>query len=408
MGMPHAIFDLKRLIHPIDPQTFIRDYWEKRPLLVRRRDRDYYRPLLSLADVDGLLSNSSIHPPEIRVVRGGEEVRLGSPEAGGMIGRARMLESLYWEYRRGATIVLQFLHERWQPLAQLCQTLTTAFSASFQTNAYLTPAKERAIGTHYDTHDVFVLQTEGSKHWRIYESDQSRLPLEGQPYREETKPGRLMKEFDLRAGDVAYIPRGWMHDAVSQGAASLHLTVGVTTITWASVILRTVESAIERDTSFRESLPPGFARNSALRTATEARLTELFARLVRQVDAGTVIDDAVQQAEGLEHAVLGGHLLDLEALSRVSLHTKVSRRPDLRSTLVVKGKHASLSFHSKTLQMPSYTGRDLRFIVAAGTFTAADLPGGLDGKGRLVLVRELIREGFLTISDRPPPSILGS
>jgi hypothetical protein len=218
------------------------------------------------------------------------------------------------------------------------------------------------------------------------------------------KPGRLMKEFDLRAGEVAYIPRGWMHDAVSQGSASLHLTVGVTTITWASIILRTVESAIERDTSFRESLPPGFARNKALRTRTEARLKELFARLVGQVDARTVIDDAVQHAEGLEHAVLGGHLLDLETLSRVSLHTKVSRRSDLRSTLVVKGKHALLSFHGKTLQMPSHTGRDLRFITASRSFTAADLPGGLDSKGRLVLVRELIREGFLIISDRQRPS----
>jgi hypothetical protein len=34
---------------------------------------------------------------------------------------------------------------------------------------------------------------------------------------------------------------------------------------------------------------------------------------------------------------------------------------------------------------------------AAGGFTAADLPGRLDGEGRLVLVRRLVREGLLEI-----------
>jgi hypothetical protein len=35
------------------------------------------------------------------------------------------------------------------------------------------------------------------------------------------------------------------------------------------------------------------------------------------------------------------------------------------------------------------------FVEATGRFTARGLPGGLDDAGRLVLVRRLIREGFL-------------
>jgi hypothetical protein len=37
-------------------------------------------------------------------------------------------------------------------------------------------------------------------------------------------------------------------------------------------------------------------------------------------------------------------------------------------------------------------------LAADGEFTASDLPGRLDDESRLVLVRRLVREGFLRIS----------
>jgi hypothetical protein len=62
-----------------------------------------------------------------------------------------------------------------------------------------------------------------------------------------------------------------------------------------------------------------------------------------------------------------------------------------------------LYFHGKIVQTPSYTERDLRFMAAANEFTPADLPGELDDEGKLLLVKQLVREGFLTISDRVLP-----
>src|SRR5437667_375820 len=257
-----VIFDLKRLIHPIDPDIFKRDYWEKQPLIIRRGQPDYYRSLLSLADVDRVLSISSTWSPQIRVLREGKDISPQDRARHSLFGSAADLESLYAEYRRGATIVLQFLGERWEPLMGLCRGLANEFSASFQVNAYLTPAKERGLSTHYDTHDVFVLQTEGSKHWRLYKDDPIRLPLESQSHDSSTMPtGALLEEVDLHAGDFIYIPRGCRHDAVSAESTSLHLTVGISTITWAALILRRVESIIESDSRFRESLPIGFAGN---------------------------------------------------------------------------------------------------------------------------------------------------
>ena len=391
-------FNLRRLIDPVSPEVFVRQYWEKRPLLIHRSDGDYYRPLLSLPDVDRLLSTSSIRPPQTRVLRNGEEIPFSAA-----VPPAALIESLYGGYRQGATIVLQFVHERWPPLARLCRSLGTAFSASFQTNAYLTPAREKGLATHFDTHDVFVLQTHGSKHWRIYESEQTRLPLDTQPYlRQETKSGKVLMEFDLLAGDCLYIPRGWMHDAAGCHSTSLHLTVGVSAITFASVILPAVESVIARDRRFRESLPVGFARRKDLQAAARKRLSGLVISLATQIKAAPLIADAVRQAAGAEPPDLNGHLLDLEGVGRLSLHARVRRRSRIHSTLAVRRGVVALSFHGKTMQLPAYTAADLRFISTNEEFSAAELPGGLDRAGRLVLIGALIREGFLRVHDLSP------
>jgi hypothetical protein len=316
------------------------------------------------------------------------------------MGSAADLECLYAQYRGGATIVLQFLQERWNPLRNLCRMLASEFSASLQVNAYLTPARERGLDTHYDTHDVFILQADGSKHWRLYDADPIRLPLKGQPCDTKTmKPGTVIQEFDLEPGDAIYIPRGCMHDAVSRDSTSLHLTVGVSTITWAAVILHAVESVIENDPRFRESLPVGFARDGGPEKLATTRLTALLADLVDEIEPASVVREAAQEALLGGQPALEGHFLDLERLPRVGLHTRMRRRADVQYTFAIDGGRATLRFYGKAVQMPVHTAPDLRFIFEAAEFRAADLPGGLDDAGKLVLVHTLIREGFVTISD---------
>jgi hypothetical protein len=57
-----------------------------------------------------------------------------------------------------------------------------------------------------------------------------------------------------------------------------------------------------------------------------------------------------------------------------------------------------LHFHGKKLGTPSYVEPDLQFIgETEELFTARSLPGHLDDEGRLVLIRRLLREGFLTV-----------
>src|SRR4029079_992330 len=113
--------------------------------------------------VDNILSTSNLRSSDFRIVRDGHESPLNALAASGSI--APGLDKVYAQYRDGSTIVLQFIHERWKPLTKLCSALSYELSAGFQVNAYLTPQNARGLNVHYDTHDVFVLQLEGMKHW---------------------------------------------------------------------------------------------------------------------------------------------------------------------------------------------------------------------------------------------------
>jgi len=394
--MPASSLDW--LINPIDPRSFKAEYWDKRPLIVKRNDPTYYDGLLSLIDVDHILSASPIRSSHIRAIRNGKEIPLQLPTGSWMPGNPGSLDCLCTEYREGATIVLQFLHERWQPLGSLCASLAAEFSAFFQVNAYLTPSQSKGLDTHYDIHDVFVLQTEGSKHWRLFDRAVS-LPSKSQPFNADTtKPSKLIEEFDLRRGDLIYIPRGYMHDAASRGEASLHLTVGINSITWGVVAVRALENLIERELQFRESLPPEFAVREEVRRQTEARLTELLDGVGSRIDAGGVIADAAQAVLFAGQRVPAGQLLDMEKLPQLEMGTFVRRRTGIIWQLTTTPEAVCLSFFGKSVQFPGYVEPQLRFVTCAGSFTAAQMPDGLDEPGRLFLLETLVREGFLTIS----------
>jgi ribosomal protein L16 Arg81 hydroxylase len=382
--MARAALTLAYLIDPIDPAEFKRAHWEAAPLTVKREDPSYYDDLLTLADIDNVLA---LPAPRLRILRDGTEIPAERLDP----------EGVYEHFRDGSTIGLQFVHERIPSLAQLCRSLAAEFSATFQVNAYLTPPNEQGLATHYDTHDVFVLQIAGVKHWRVFE-EHIHLPLPGQD--KKTSPpdqSDLIAEFDLHPGDAIYIPRGFAHDARSVDSISLHLTVGVRPITWAFLMLSAIEAAIEQDASLRESVPIGFAADAAARRAAETRLTAVLENFRHQVDIERTVDNAASVARHRIGSSLEGHLLDLESVSQLQLDTRVRRRSASPFEVIVADGKAQVSFHSKTVRMPEFVAADLEFIGGADDFTALDLPGVLTESGRLVLIRRLVREGLLTI-----------
>ena len=280
----------------------------------------------------------------------------------------------------------------------MCHSLSTECSARFQVNGYLTPNEAQGLGVHDDTHYVFVLQIAGSKHWSIYDSP-VRLPLATQPFvRDADASPELVDEFDLNAGDLLYLPRGVVHKAVSPEETSLHLTIGIMPISWADLLLAIVHSAIEKDPSYRESLPLGFAKRDQQQVQVQADLRRLLGKLTDEADYEAAVESARSAARLTMPMIVRGRLQDLEALKNLSLKTFVSVRNHVDWSIEPRGKEICLLFHGKEVSMPHRVEEALHFIRdAVGPFSAAQLPDSLNESGRMTLVKRLVREGLLTI-----------
>ncbi|TQV84266.1 cupin [Exilibacterium tricleocarpae] len=398
--MTESRYDLASLIHPVSLDTFRDEYWEKKPLVIHREVPGYFDGLMSLRDLDELISSTSIRAPLV-VTRGGENgggLTQKKTSANDLIDRANLLERLYSRYRNGATINLHFAHEQWTPLKKLCQTLASELSASFHTNIYLTPPNAQGLDTHYDTHDVFVLQTVGCKRWRLYDSP-FRLPTQSLSFKsEKLEIGEPSAEFDLHTGDLLYIPRGWVHDARTLNTTSAHITLGVHHLTWEHVLRGAIVDIFERDGTFRASLPIGFNSDPALRCKAEEQLSALIDNLCQKIDPTQLIDEAAEEAWQSTQSSLGGHLVDLVELERLGLDTTVTKRLEAAVSHTKEKDLVFLRFNGKKIELPADLEKEVQFITRNKTFAARDLPGGRDDRDKLELVQHLVMEGLLTMN----------
>ncbi|SES21049.1 cupin domain-containing protein [Actinokineospora terrae] len=387
---------LSALVAPIEVDRFRAEYLERAHVHIPAGAPGKPVPL-DLADVDTILAQSSIRSADLRVVADGRETPVAELAAP---GDATALELLYDCYRKGSTVVMKFLDERWPPLRELCSALAADLDARIQVNVYLTPPGARGLTPHFDTHDVFVVQVSGSKHWRIYDSPYP-LPMHGQSYarhRTGPDPGEPVDRFVMRPGDVFYMPRGCVHDATSGDEASLHLTIGVLPVLWASVVRDAVATAVERDERLRRAVPAGAFTDPDARAAATSALVELLDLVRSLADPAELLDRAARVAEVGRRPDLRGHLLDLEAVRSLDGETTVRRREQVRCAVEADTDQIHLRFHGKRISLPARVGEQVRYISAArDPFTPRDLPGGLDSPGRVVLVETLVREGLLTV-----------
>jgi hypothetical protein len=348
--------------------------------------------LLSQENVEHLVCDTGLRYPAFRLVKAGEQIALGDyttdvPWSPQPFSRTADVHRVLAEFEAGATIVLQGLHYNWRPLAEFCRGLEAALGHPVQANAYYTPRGSQGLPVHHDTHDVFVLQVAGHKRWLVY-NPVFELPLREQRYKAELgAPGDPVHDLTLAAGGVLYLPRGWMHEALTSDADSLHITVGVNVYSWIDAVRAAVDSCAD-DIDFRRSVP-----------ADGEEPVDLLERVRERLDAESVSRRMRTRLVRSRRPVLGGQLSQLRALDHLTTDTELRRRPTVIADLERGLDGAALVFEGKRISFPAQADGAVAFAATAeGTFRAGDMPGDLDEPGRLVLVRRLVREGFLLVN----------
>lgn len=386
-----TVWSLQTLIEPVTPDAFFGAYFEKQKLLVRRNRPDYFDGLLTLDDIDRILTNEKSKRRDVSVTDAARKIKPSEYLYGDGTVRTDQVFKLH---QSGATIILNQLQTRHEPLAALCSALELEFSAGFQTNIYLTPSAAQGFRPHFDTHDVFVLQLAGSKRWQLFDTPIA-LTLKGHgDHARQDDPGPVTDAFDLRAGDTLYVPRGLVHEAISTDEASLHITVGILSWTWFDFLLEAVESLAASDSQVRAALPHSFAgrnHDKQLFRKTFADLAERLATIdpepIRQHFAQRFIDRRTPHLR---------HQLDAIAqVGKIDVNSIVGCRPFLAYLIDEDENGIRLRFHRHEISFPAHAGEALRTALETARFRIGDLPGNLDDEGKLALVRRLVREGLL-------------
>ncbi len=385
----------------VGSEQFAREHWGRAPLVTRAKElaRDF-TDLLSEDDVDELIADRALRTPFFRTVADG--VGRPDPVRGATAGNRRLNDlvdpdALHAQREAGATLVLQSLHRVHPPVARFCRELADELGHPTQCNAYLTPAGDaQGFAFHHDTHDVLVLQVSGRKRWLVHE------PVLAQPLRDQPRSGAGLVtagavpliDTDLEPGDCLYLPRGYIHAAQTTDVPSVHLTVGVLSLTRHD-LLTDVLTLAARDERFRTSLPMATSGHEGSLTADLLQDLVQWLGEVDRTDLADLVRTRLDRARPLEPLRV---LRQSAAAHDLTAGTPVRPRRGLRVEVRELGDRVEVVLADRVISFPGVAQAAVRAVVAS-PLTPRDLVAAeLDLADALVVVRRLLREGVLVPS----------
>ncbi|WP_348739355.1 cupin domain-containing protein [Pseudomonas rhodesiae] len=195
-----------QLLGGITAREFLRDYWQKKPLLIRQAIPDFESPI----DADELAGLALEEEVESRlVIEHGERP---------------------WELRRGpfAEDAFSTLPEReWTLLVQAVDQFVPEVAELLEQFRFLPSwriddvmisfaAPGGSVGPHFDNYDVFLLQAQGKRNWKIGQMCNPESPLL------QHADLRILAEFEesaewvLEPGDMLYLPPRLAHYGIAE------------------------------------------------------------------------------------------------------------------------------------------------------------------------------------------------
>ena len=357
--------------------------------LISGNDPDRFRGLLSIADIDAFLRTDAARTPRVSMADGARKGSAGLPidayieEGGDRVD----LPALFDRHAEGASLVVSQFQEIHPPLARFCRGLEKAFLHGVQANIYLTPPDAQGFRVHFDTHDVLVLQVSGRKAWRVWDHIPYAAPTRHTPWANNATPEGEPHALLMSPGDVLYLPRGVMHEAmVQQGEEpSLHITIGLMEAGMGEMLRALLDEMEGEEPALRAAMPTWRLADPEGATVLRDRLAAALAVLARP-----------DVADRLTMAALDRLARERMPLPGRSLHTPPPG-PDDRLRLSETMHHTLVPFEAGGAALRWYggveklTARELDWLMGLEDgATAAEL-----GEEALDFCRRLARHGVL-------------
>lgn len=391
----YKVVDFIDSITPITLQHFREKYWEKEYLYIDRKNTDFYESIFSLKQVDKLLDTCLIKD-KVMLVRDGSMVlpSLYENKDGSL-----NLNQIYSSYDDGCTVVINGINYFWHPLKTYCAEMSSILSSQAFANMYLTPKNEKGLSPHYDTHDVYILQISGKKHWKIYDSPiQTPILNSKQPVFDREELG-TPEELTLRAGDFMYLPRGLTHEAYTGDESSLHITIGVNAAQWMDLIIHSIKELAKDEIALRKALPFGYLNRKMWDAEFAEKFTGQFQEVLSLLSENLKLQKGISALADKRWKQKNpngdGHFLELDKLDSLTLDSQLRVREGLNCRVKLEGDKSKIIFPGNFVTGSKFLLTTFQFIGQHKEgFTLRDLPI-ISDPNKIKLARRLIRGGLL-------------
>jgi len=263
-----------------DPQVFLRDCWQRRPLLIRGLFSALENPL----EPDELAGLACEEGVEARIIRhaGAELVTEHGPFAEERFGT---LGPEPW------TLLVNAVDHHVPDVSALIDTFRFIPNWRIDDVMVSYATDHGGVGPHFDQYDVFLIQGLGRRLWQVGEVCDETTALLPNPDLRLLANFKPVQEWVLEPGDVLYVPPGIAHNGVAVGDDCMTYSVGF------------------RAPS-QDELIAGWAEHLVDETGADRRYADPW--LALQANPGEITAEAIDDL----HALVTEKLMDRTAFAR--------------------------------------------------------------------------------------------
>lgn len=188
----------------LDKEAFLARYWQREPLLIRHGIADFTPPL-SADELAGLAMEEEI---ECRIIEYRDQQWLLHQ---GPFTEADYQREVPW------TLLVQAVDHYNEEVAALRRLVD--FLPQWRVDDVMVSyaVDGGSVGPHYDNYDVFLLQGEGMRRWRVGQFCDAGTPLLPHEQLRLLRDFECQQEYLLEPGDILYLPPGVAHWGIAEG-----------------------------------------------------------------------------------------------------------------------------------------------------------------------------------------------
>lgn len=190
------------LLAGLSPEQFISEYWQKKPLLIRQAIPNM-QPLLSRSELFALATQEEVQSRLVSQQKGQWSLKNGP-------FTKKTLPAIT---QRQWSVLIQNVDQHNDDVRHLLNQFRFLPDARLDDLMISYATEGGGVGPHFDSYDVFLLQVQGQREWRIGQQDDLTI-IEGLPL-------KILKTFNpeqvlvLEPGDMLYLPPKYAHDGIA-------------------------------------------------------------------------------------------------------------------------------------------------------------------------------------------------